>query len=156
MQCHFLFDSPEKTKKNMNLDRRSSWHLFVTFVLFLFDLILCWRFLFLFKTRPLRLGKKNVACDVFIHTHTHTNIHNAFLRMEIIWFWFYFFVPQKKRRKREGSWWWWWWWWRSFGRRGPCSFLSFGYVIWTARACRSQTRGLFSNSLCCRSSFFKN
>jgi hypothetical protein len=75
--------------------------------------------------------------------------------MEIIWFWFYFFVPQKKRRKREGSWWWWWWWWRSFGRRGPCSFLSFGYVIWTARACRSQTRGLFSNSLCCRSSFFK-
>jgi hypothetical protein len=84
VQCHFLFDSPEKTKKNMNLDRRSSWHLFVTFVLFLFDLILCWRFLFLFKTRPLRLGKKNVACDVFIHTHTHTNIHNAFLRMEII------------------------------------------------------------------------
>jgi hypothetical protein len=72
VQCHFLFDSPEKTKKNMNLDRRSSWHLFVTFVLFLFDLILCWRFLFFVQNASVTIREKECRMRrLYTHTHTH-------------------------------------------------------------------------------------
>jgi hypothetical protein len=72
VQCHFLFDSPEKTKKNMNLDRRSSWHLFVTFVLFWFDLILCWRFLFFVQNASVTIREKECRMRrLYTHTHTH-------------------------------------------------------------------------------------